>query len=377
LPAPAEPGRTVLVLPAWYPTRAQPLAGPFVRDHIRAAAAYGHRMVVLVDDGPGRDVPGLIRLSEDRDDDLRLVRLTYRRGAVRLAGMLATLRVARRLAREGTPVDLLHAHIHRMGWVAVLASFALRRPVVISENSSEWPRRLMSPGRLRRAKFALEHAALVCPVSLALQRAIESYGVRARFQIVPNTVDTHVFQPGSKPRSNGIRLVNVARHVDVKGLDVLLRAFTTVPDRRPEVTLELIGDGPLTPSLKELADELGISERVRFAGARTPEEIAERLRESDAFALSSHSENLPLAVLEALCCGLPVAATDVGGVREAVEDDGALAGSGDPAALAEAIEAVISRLGDFDRADIAERAAARWSFEAVGGIWDEIYRTVS
>jgi L-malate glycosyltransferase len=371
-------GRTVLVIPAWYPTEREPLSGPFMRDHTRAAAAYGHRMVVLVDEGPSERVRGLVQLDEGRDGPLRLVHMTYHPRAIRVAGVLAALRLARRLGREGTPVDLLHAHIHRMGWVAVLAGTALRRPVVITENSSEWPRRLMSPGRLRRAKFALEHAALVCPVNLRLQQAIESYGVRARFRIVPNTVDASVFRPGSAPTvDDGPRLVNVARHVEVKGLDVLLRTFAAVSATMPEATLELVGDGPLTPSLRELAVELGIAGRVEFFGPARPPEIAERLRRSDVFVLSSHSENMPLAVLEALCCGLPVAATDVGGVPEAVGDDGVLSPPGDPAALAEAIRTVLARLDAYDHADIARRAAGRWSFEAVGALWDEIYRSLA
>jgi glycosyltransferase involved in cell wall biosynthesis len=348
-----------------------------VRDHVRAAAAYGHRMVVLVDEGPSAEVRGLVRLTEARDGELRLVKMAYRPRAVRLAGVLGGLRVARRLRREGTPVDVLHAHIHRMGWVAVLAGMALRRPVVITENSSEWPRRLMTPGRLRRARFAFEHAALVCPVNRRLQEAIEAYGVRARFRVVPNTVDTRVFHPASGPRNGELRLINVARHVEVKGLNVLLGAFAAVAVARPDVTLELVGDGPLTQDLVRQAGELGVSDRVRFHGAATPQQIAERLRVSDAFVLSSHSENMPLAVLEALCCGLPVAATDVGGVPEAVAEDGALALPGDAAALAEAIESVLSRLDSFDRAEIARRAAARWSFEAVGAQWDEIYRELA
>src|SRR4029453_8639917 len=94
---------------------------------------------------------------------------------------------------------------------------------------------LVSPGRLRRAKFALEHAALVCPVNLRLQQAIESYGVRARFRIVPNTVDASVFRPGPRVH-DGVRLINVARHVEVKGLDVLLPALPPAPAPPPKVT---------------------------------------------------------------------------------------------------------------------------------------------
>jgi glycosyltransferase involved in cell wall biosynthesis len=249
-----------------------------------------------------------------------------------------------------------------MGWAAVLVGTALRRPTVITENSSGWPRHLMTAGEVRRARIAFPRAALVCPVNRRLQEAIESYGVRGRFRIVPNTVDAQLFHAGQADASTKPwRLVNISLHVEVKGLDVLLQAFSRL--KHAEATLELIGEGPLTPKLKELAKELGLHDRVRFAGLATPPEIAARLRASDAYVLSSLSENMPLAVLEALCCGLPVAATDVGGVPEAVGRDGA-------------IGAVLDEYERFDRADIARRAAARWSFEAVGRVWDEIYRAL-
>lgn len=368
---------TVLVLPAWYPTAAQPLSGPFVRDHARAAAAQGHRVVILVDEGPRESVRGFFSLAEEQDGALRVFRLAHRPSTVRFSYLLGALTVARRLRKEGTPVDVLHAHVHRMGWPAVLAGKLLRRPVVITEHSTEWPLGTISPEAVRRARFAFPRAALVCPVNERLQRAIEEHGVRARFRIVPNAVDTSIFRPlDGSPRAAPTRLVNVALHVERKGLDILLRSFAELVDRRPELTLELIGDGPIKPDLERLAGELGMSERVRFPGAAEPREVAERLRAADLFVLSSLGENMPLVVLEALCCGLPVAATDVGGVPEAIGDDGALTRPGDADGLAAAIETVLDGYARFDRDDIARRAANRWSFDAVGHTWDEIYRSL-
>jgi glycosyltransferase involved in cell wall biosynthesis len=365
--------RTVLVLPAWYPTRARPFEGPFTRDHARAAAAFGHRMAVFLDEGPSTELRRPFELSEEADGPLRVFRFTYRPRAGRLVHVPVILRLARKLQ-----VDLIHAHIHRMAWPASIAGGLLRRPFVVTENSSEWPRGMIGPGDLRRARLSFRRAALVCPVSLRLREAIEGYGVRGRFRVVPNTVDTTVFHPpASRPTSGGtVRLVNVAGHVEVKALDVLLRAFALAGSQQPELRLELIGEGPLTGELRALAAELGLGDRVTFAGTATPNEIAEKLRVAHALTLSSLSENMPLAVLEALCCGLPVAATDVGGIPEAVGGDGSLAPAGDPQALAAAILAVVEQRGRFDPGDIARRAAARWSFEAVGGMWDEIYRAL-
>jgi glycosyltransferase involved in cell wall biosynthesis len=283
--------------------------------------------------------------------------------------------VVRRLRREGTAVEVIHAHIHRMAWPAVIVGALLRRPVVVTENSSEWARRTMTSGALRRAKISFRRADLVCPVNRLLQRAIESYGIHAEFRIVPNTVDTDVFHPPDTKRLSAppARLVNVAFHVEVKALDVLLRAFAIVVEHRAQLELTMIGEGPLTPDLAELAGDLGVAEQVHFIGNRQPAAIAEVLRASDVFVLSSLSENMPLSVIEAMCCGLPVAATNVGGVPEAVGEFGVLAPPSDPKALATAIDSVLAEYDRFDRAEIARRSASRFSFEAIGRTWSEIY----
>ena len=216
--------RTVLVLPAWYPTPERPLAGPFTRDHARAAATFGHRMVVFLDEGPVSGLRGLFELSEEQDGALRVVRFRYRPGTGRLVHLPGLLLLARRLAGGGSSVDLIHAHIHRMAWPAAILGGLLRRPFVVTENSSEWPRGTIEPGALRRARIAFPRAALVCPVNERLRQAIEGYGVRGSFRVVPNTVDTAVFHPpDARAAGPPTRLVNVAGHVKVKALDVLLR----------------------------------------------------------------------------------------------------------------------------------------------------------
>ena len=346
-----------------------------MRDHARAAAAAGNRVVVVVDEGPYSDVRALYRLVEESDGDLRVFRLSYRPSTGTIAYLPGVLDVVRRLRREGTPVDVLHAHIHRMAWPAVIVGALLRRPVVVTENSSEWARHTMTAGGLRRAKIAFRRANLVCPVNQLLQRAIESYGIRAEFRVVPNTVDTGVFHPGDEKRSpaSPTQLVNVAFHVEVKALDVLLRAFAVVAEYRPELKLTMIGEGPLTPDLMELAAGLGVAERVHFVGNAKSPAIADILRSSDLFVLSSLSENMPLAVIEAMCCGLPIAATNVGGVPEAVGEFGELAPPNDPKGLAAAIESVLADYDRFDRVDIARRSASRFSFESIGRTWTEIY----
>jgi L-malate glycosyltransferase len=372
-------GRTVLVLPAWYPTQTQGLAGPFVRDHARAAAMFGHDMVVFADDGSRADVRGLFEFVTEQDGAVTVVRFAAKPGWRRFVYGPAVLLLARRLAGAGRSVSVLHAHVHWMGWAAVPLGFVLRRPVVISEHSTEWPGRTMKKGALRLARFTFSRAALVCPVSEALQRAIEAYGLRARFRVVSNPVDTSVFYPGeSLPSDQPTRLVNVALHGENKGLDILLRAMKLLITRRRTLTLDLVGEGPLTPELQRLTAELQLEDHVRFLGPMDSAGVANVLRESHVFVLSSLVETQGVAVIEALCCGLAVAATRAPGVPEVVGDgdESVLAQPNDPDALAAAIETVLDRYPKLDRAGSARRAAERFSLEAVGRVWDEIYRSL-
>jgi len=109
----------------------------------------------------------------------------------------------------------------------------------------------------------------------------------------------------------------VGRLSDVKRQDVLLRGFAQVRKVMPEARLLLVGDGPMRGSLEALAIELGIGSSVHFAGYQAdPQRF---LQAMDAFALTSRSEGMPLAVLEAWAAGVPVIASRVGGLPEMIE----------------------------------------------------------
>jgi glycosyltransferase involved in cell wall biosynthesis len=99
-----------------------------------------------------------------------------------------------RIYREFRP-DIVHAHVYSAGRPAALIAGWRRIPLVLTEHNSAFPRRLLTPRQVRMARRALSSAALVMPVSRALQRGIEDYGIRASFQIVPNVVDSSVFHP--------------------------------------------------------------------------------------------------------------------------------------------------------------------------------------
>jgi glycosyltransferase involved in cell wall biosynthesis len=142
-----------------------------------------------------------------------------------------------------------------------------------------------------------------------------------------------------------------------------------------DVRLIIAGTGPLKEPLNELAGQLGIQHKIRLLGART--DIPEVLNALDLFVLPSLSEGMPNAVLEAMACGLPVVATEVGGVSEVVEHGvtGLLVPSEDEEALASRLEELVcsetkrQMLGKNAR----ERALACFSLDKMVRAYEQLY----
>ena len=185
--------------------------------------------------------------------------------------------------------------------------------------------------------------------------------------VVGNGIDLDAFRGPQRRglRGAGARLLCVARLAPAKNHALLLQTVALLRESGRDVSLTLVGDGPLRGRLEELARELGISERVRFAGRRT--DTAAFYRDCDLFVLLSDYEGMPMSIIEAMASGLPVVATRAGGVGELVDDgvSGALV-EADAAAAAEAIAAICDDPALYARLSAgAVRTSSRYSATAM------------
>lgn len=169
----------------------------------------------------------------------------------------------------------------------------------------------------------------------------------SKTEVVYSGIDCAIFvyRKREKPESGPIKIGFTGRLVDKKGLDGLIRSFSKAVLADRNLELVLIGDGPLRPMLEELCRSLGVSGRVRFAGAMSQEELIRTLDTCHFFAAPSITapngdQDAPVNVLkEAMAMGLPVISTWHGGIPELVENgvSGFLVGENDETALAEKI----------------------------------------
>ena len=172
--------------------------------------------------------------------------------------------------------------------------------------------------------------------------------LRAKLVSIHNGVDLAELA-GCSSDSASIRqpyILCVAMHNEKKGIDVLLRAFKLIHDRKPSLRLVLVGDGPLHEQLKNLASDLGIADKVAFLGLQGRSQVATLLHGCEVFVLPSRSEPFGIVILEAMACRKPVVATTAGGISEIIENgkDGILVQPDEDKALAGALLTVLHDL---------------------------------
>jgi len=407
----------ILFLPAWYPREENPVEGIFIREHAKAALLYNDIVVLFACPDSFPQSPKLYRISQDIEDGIRTIRVRhggivsyFRRKLVikeqnqsglsyleskpaiisrklfripiRIIKWLlyywSIFAAFHRLVKEGWRPDIIHAHIFIAGVPAVILGKIYRIPVIITEHWSVFPLNKLTLFDRIRVRFAMNRARLILPVSDNLKKHIKRHGVKNRFCVVPNTVDTRVFYPllNRGKRKNEIKnILMVAWFKPIKGVPYLLEALNQIKDRKKDFILDIIGDGPNRAEYEKMSADLGLSDVVRFHGLKTKEEIAKFMRECDFFILPSLWENLPCVLIEAIASGASVIATDVGGVKEIVNENvGVLIPSKQTEVLKKSIEYMLYNCGNYSPGEITKYAKERFSYEVVGLMLEKIYR---
>jgi colanic acid/amylovoran biosynthesis glycosyltransferase len=287
------------------------------------------------------------------------------------------------MEREGCA--LLHVFF---GNAAVHLLPLLRRspvPVVVSFHGSDVAGSMVSPGYAAAVQEMFALAAAVPCRSDQLASAVGRLGCPAEKLRLMRTVLPEIpFLQRQPPADGAWKIVQAARLVAKKGLAASLRAFAAFTKQFPLATFTIAGEGPMEDELRGLARELGLAERVRFAGFLQQDALQQLFRESHIFLHPSETaggdvEGVPNALLEAMAGGLPVVATWHGGIPEVVRDGetGLLCAERD----VEGLTAALLRLADspeyFEQlssrasASVKEQFSASRQIAAVEGIYSE------
>ncbi len=287
----------------------------------------------------------------------------------------------RALMRRIEP-DLVHAHTFKSGFLGRYVAKRLNIPSIYTVHM--WPFGRAVPLSWRVVAPVCERMAAgwcdkIISVSKLGARDAAEFKIGNRGQVVSilNGIPDHPAR-ARFDHDKAPSCTMVARFTEFKDHGLLLRAFARVPG---ESRLKLVGDGETVAAARKLAEDLGIRDRVEFKGSRG--DVPEILAETDVFVLASKTETLPISILEAMRTGLPVIASDVGGVSEEVidEETGLLVEPGSVDELAAALRRLLAdktlrvRMGRSGRRRFEQIFRADKMIESTEAVYREVLET--
>jgi glycosyltransferase involved in cell wall biosynthesis len=299
----------------------------------------------------GRGEASLAGLASGEGADLRYVpTLAPDIAPLRdLRALVALIRIARRMRP-----DVVATHTAKAGLLGRVAALAVRpRPVIVHTYHGHVLEGYF--GRVKTGVFRFIERTLGrasdCLIAVSAQNRDDLVRLRVapaeRFRVVALGLDLDPFLALERHRGGPVReelglapedvlVTFVGRLVPIKRVDVLLRAFAEAVGREPRLRLAVVGDGELRRELEQLARSLGLTESVAFLGYR--EDLEDIAAAADVAALTSDNEGTPVSLIEAAAAGLPLVATDAGGVAEVVPDGcGFVVARGDHRAVGDAL----------------------------------------
>lgn len=385
----------VLSITTLFPNQAQPLLGVFIRERLRHMNKFCEvKVVAPVVLPPGAE--GRVARKKGLAGWLEALRVSpvetqmgievhhpriyhLPKVGVFFSGLYYFLFVRRTVSaiRESFDFDVIDAHwVYPDGFAAVMLGKRLGLPVVVSCRGSDVNRFSRVPVLRRLVSYTLRECTAVITVSQALKDRVVELGIpEEKVKVIPNGIDTErfVFRPRKEARKElGLPadkkiLLSVGHLVKRKGFPHLVDAMDVLVNGRgrEDLLLLIVGDGPQRGELERLIERYSLGDCVRLLGAKRFDEVHEWYGASDIFCLMSYGEGWPNVIFEAMACGNPVIATDVGGISEIVssEDYGIVIEDRSMESVAGAIEKALAR--GWDREKIVEYARAN-TWHSVG-----------
>jgi glycosyltransferase involved in cell wall biosynthesis len=385
----------VLWLVSWYPNESDPFSGDFIKRQAEAVSIYLPLKIVYV----GKYAPKFyergaeIKIVSINDERLK-ENILYYPDSGNNKDIISKIRSLLRffwkhkefiaqLQKNDDMPDIVHVQVAmKAGIIALYLKWKFKIPYVLTEHWSGYYQHsndsLFKKSTAERylTKLILKNASLLLPVSEALGNQISKYWMQVPYQKVPNVVDTRLFYPTERKATKAFRFIHISSLLYPKNPEGIVKVFVQMLQQKLDVELMLVG--PMNSSVSRLlTDDIKSTGRINTTGEISYEQVGVELRKSDALVMFSGYENMPCVILEALCTGIPVIATRVGGIPEVIsEDNGILITPGNNNELLEAMKKMIGNYQMFDKAKISQLATEMFSYTTIGEKIKEVYDSV-
>lgn len=380
----------VLWLTSWYPSRVQPSNGDFVQRHADCVSK-GRKVIVLHVEKDDKLGSGETEIVESERGSVLEIRVFYGRSKWGgWIGKLNSLYTYRKIQLEhykkirskyGEPA-LIHVHESmKAGLLAIKLKQEKGIPYILTTHWTGYQTRF-TPNYKEQSNYwnslnrrIIRNANIVTTVSQELGRALEKYAGPLHLKCIFNVVDTNTFFRSSVTPKK-FRFVHASYLNKQKNPEGIIEAAAALQKEGWDFELVLIGRE--CPELMEIAIQKGMQPtNIINKPALAHEHIPEELRAASSLLMFSRFENMPCIILEALCSGLPVISSNVGGIAEVIDrSNGILVESENENALKEAMKEMMREYARYDRTKIANEASNKFSYEIIAKEFDSLYRSM-
>jgi glycosyltransferase involved in cell wall biosynthesis len=371
---------TILFLSSWYPNRLFPFRGDFVKRHAKAVGLYSKVLCLHVVKDQSLKQRYEVVENNSEENLVEVIFYFKSKWLSKLMYLYYYMRGMHYIQKNFGKPDLIHGNVlYPIGSIVFILSILYKIPYIFTEH---WTGFLK--GTYQRINFFKRHfynyigkkARKVIPVTANLKKAMMVSGVHAKYTVIPNVVETKVFQTQSKPDEYKKSILHVSNiREEHKNISGLLRSISKLRLMRQDFVLNIINSEE-NEALIEISDALGLTGNyVNFCGRKKYAEVAQYMAKSAFLVLFSNYENLPCVIVEAFAAGLPVLSTDVGGIREHLDKEkGMLIEKGNEEQLVDKLNFMLDHYQDYDKQLLANYAYENFSLEKVGFKYLKVYQ---
>jgi glycosyltransferase involved in cell wall biosynthesis len=383
----------VLFLASWYPSKVDPFDGDFIERHAKAVSLANKVFVIYVVKDPSLK-NGEVSVNKEISGNLISFKAyyPYSRSKIKSIEKLHSNywslklfnRIFTTISKDYGMPDIVHLNVlMKAGIFARRLKKKYKLPYVLSENWTGYYAERKDGFRHQPFlyKFLSGRVYRSCDLPLPVTKDLgkkmnELFNSNKKFKVIPNVVDTNLFYPSSENTNQKKRFIHISTLGYHKNIWGILHSTRKLYESRQDFELYLAGNAS-----KEILDwtkENKLYNRcIFFTGLISYEEVARQIRNADALVMFSRYENLPCVILEALCSGLPVISTDVGGIREVInKENGILIASEREDELLQAMNDMLDNSEKYNKQMIAFAAKEKFNYLTVGKQFNEAYKEV-
>ncbi len=368
---------------AWYPTPNDTLLGNFVQNHAQAIALQA-QVIVIHPYEHGHTY----HLSPHSENNLYEILVSFpctgkglTAKCIRLYRMLRAyaIGIQHAIHQYGLP-DICHVNVLTRSCLPAL--YMLRKyniPYIITEH---WSRYLPGePGFTHPlhkwiTRLMVSHAQAVTTVSNHLAQAMQLHSLHQTYVTIPNVVNENLFTPSTSYNHSSHMILHVSNlDSSTKNWEEILQATALLAASRQDFTLLLLGDGPHKPMVQAKANAMGLTPHIVQFHTDIPNTLMPAyINQCCCQLLYSTTETQGLVLIESLCCGKPVIASDIHAIRETIgTDNGILVPLHQPELLAQAMNTMLNHEYEYSPETLRHYAISRYGQSAIGNAFIQLY----